>query len=77
MDDRFDRLKQILGDELGIDKDEITEEKSLKDDFGADSMDMFQIFVGMEVEYDIELDSDETEHVKTVGDLIQIVRDYT
>jgi acyl carrier protein len=40
-------------------------------------MDMFQIFVGMEVEYDIELDSDETEHVKTVGDLIQIVRDYT
>ena len=75
--DLFDRLKLILEDELGIDPEEIAEEKSLKEDYGADSMDLYQIFVAMEMEYEIELDADETDHVRTVGDLMQIIRDYT
>ena len=75
--ENYDALKQILEDELGIDADEIVEEKSLKDDYGADSMDLFQIFTAMEMEYDIELDSEETNHVRTVGDLMQIIKDYT
>ncbi len=76
MDD-FEKLYLILEDALGLDRDEITEDKNLKEDLGADSMDLFQIFVAMEVEYNIELDSDETDPVRTVGDLMQIVREYT
>ncbi len=72
----FDKLYKILEDELGIDAEEISEEKTLKDDLGADSMDLYQIFVAMEVEYDIELDTEETDQVSTVADLMQIVRDY-
>ncbi len=72
----FQALYDILEDALGIDRDEIQEEKKLREDLGADSVDLFQIFVAMEEEYKIELDTDETEHVSTIGDLMQIVRDY-
>ncbi|MBR2264763.1 MAG: acyl carrier protein [Firmicutes bacterium] len=72
----FQALYEILEDALGIDRDEIQEEKKLREDLGADSVDLFQIFVAMEEEYKIELDTDETEHVSTIGDLMQIVRDY-
>ena len=75
MDD-FLALYEILEDTLGIDRDEIQEEKKLREDLGADSVDMFQIYVAMEEEYKIELDTDETEHVSTIGDLMQIIRDY-
>ncbi|MCR5005165.1 MAG: acyl carrier protein [Clostridiales bacterium] len=75
MDD-FTALYEILEDTLGLDRNEIQEEKKLREDLGADSVDMFQIFVAMEEEYKIELDTDETEHVSTIGDLMQIIRDY-
>ena len=74
--EEFQALYEILEDALGIDRDEIQEEKKLREDLGADSVDLFQIFVAMEEEYKIELDTDETEHVSTIGDLMQIVRDY-
>ncbi len=75
MDD-FLALGQILEDALGIDRDEIQEDKKLREDLGADSVDLFQIYVAMEEEYGIELDTDETDHVSTIGDLMQIIRDY-
>ncbi len=75
MDD-FTALYEILEDTLGLDRNEIQEEKKLREDLGADSVDMLQIFVAMEEEYKIELDTDETEHVLTIGDLMQIIRDY-
>ena len=75
MDD-FLALGQILEDALGIDRDEIQEDKKLREDLGADSVDLFQIYVAMEEEYGIELDTDETDHVSTIGDLMQIIGDY-
>ena len=75
MDD-FLALGQILEDALGIDRDEIQEDKKLREDLGADSVDLFQVYVAMEEEYGIELDTDETDHVSTIGDLMQIIRDY-
>ena len=74
--DEFLALYEILEDALGLDRDEIQEEKKLREDLGADSVDLFQIYVAMEEEYEIELDTDETEHVSTIGDLMQIIRDY-
>lgn len=71
----FDKLQEIIAEELNVDMDEITEEKSLIDDFGADSIDLFQILMAIETEFDIEVDNEEAEHIRTVGDVVQLIQE--
>lgn len=71
----FEKLQEIIAEELNVESDEITEEKSLSDDLGADSVDLFQILMAVETEYDIEVDNEEAEHIHTVGDVMQLIRD--
>ena len=71
----FDKLQEIIAEELNVDTDEVTEEKSLIDDFGADSIDLFQILMAIETEFDIEVDNEEAEHIRTVGDVVQLIQE--
>ena len=71
----FDKLQEIIAEELNVDMDEVTEEKSLIDDFGADSIDLFQILMAIETEFDIEVDNEEAEHIRTVGDVVQLIQE--
>ncbi|MBQ1608537.1 MAG: acyl carrier protein, partial [Lachnospiraceae bacterium] len=64
----FEILKRVIAEVLNVDKDEITKDTTFIDDLGADSLDVFQIIMGVEEELDIEVDNDEAEKIVTVGD---------
>lgn len=64
----LEKIKAIIAEVLNIDADSITEDTTFVDDLGADSLDIFQIIMGIEEEYDIELDNESVEQIQTVGD---------
>ena len=64
----FEKLQGIIADVLNVDASDITMETTFVDDLGADSLDIFQIIMGIEEEFDIEIDNDDAEKIVTVGD---------
>ena len=70
----LEKLQDIISEVLNIEKDEITVDKSFVDDLGADSLDVFQIIMGIEEEFDIEIDNDEIQKIVTVGDAIDEIK---
>lgn len=73
----FEKLKEIIADVLNVNADEITEDTTFVDDLGADSLDIFQIIMGIEETYDIEIDNEEAEKIVTVGDAVEQIRNAT
>lgn len=70
----FEKLREIIADVMSIDPDEITEDVSFENDLGADSLDLFQIIMGIEDAFDIEIDTDEAEKIVTVGDAVEQIK---
>ncbi len=70
----FEKLKAIIADAMGIDEDGITPQTSFKEDLGADSLDVFQIVLGIEQEFDIEIPEDAVESIETVEDAVNAIR---
>ena len=70
----LEKIKAIIAEVLNIDADSITEATTFVDDLGADSLDIFQIIMGIEEEYDIELDNESVEQIQTVGDAVEAIR---
>ena len=64
----FEKLQEIIADVLNVETNDITEDTTFVDDLGADSLDIFQIIMGIEEEFDIEIDNDEAEKISTVQD---------
>ena len=69
----FEKVKAILADQLEFDEDKITMESSLVDDLGADSLDVVDLIMSLEEEFDIEIPDEEIEEIKTVGDLVRYI----
>ena len=67
----LEKIKELLVDQLGVDEDEVTLDASFKDDLGADSLDLFEMVMNLEEEYDIEVPAEELENIVTVGDMIE------
>ena len=67
-------LKKIIAEVLNVDEAEITKETTFIDDLGADSLDVFQIIMGVEEELDIEVNSDDAEKIVTVGDAVDLIK---
>ena len=70
----FEKLKGIIADVLNVDENEITMETTFVDDLGADSLDVFQIIMGIEEEFDIEIDQEEAEKFVSVGDAVEEIK---
>ena len=70
----FEKLQNIIADVLNIDKSKITPETTFVDDLGADSLDVFQIIMGIEEELDIEVNVEEAEKIVTVGDAVELIK---
>ena len=70
----FEKLQEIIADVLNVQKEEITPETTFVDDLGADSLDIFQIIMGIEEEFDIEIDNDEAEKLTTVQDAVDQIK---
>ena len=73
----FEKLQGIIADVLNVDATDITMETTFVDDLGADSLDIFQIIMGIEEEFDIEIDNDDAEKIVTVGDAVEQIRTAT
>ena len=70
----FEKLKKIIAEVLNVDEEEITMETTFVDDLGADSLDVFQIIMGLEEEFDIEIPNEEAEKIVTVGDAVEQIK---
>lgn len=70
----FEKLREIIADVMNIDEDEITEDASFENDLGADSLDIFQIIMGIEDAFDIDIDNDDAESIVTVGDAVEQIK---
>ena len=73
----FEKLKDIIVDVMGCNPDEITIDTTFVDDLGADSLDIFQIIMGIEETFDIEIDNDDAEQISTVGDAVEQIKNAT
>ena len=70
----FEKLQKIISEVLNVDEDEITMETTFVDDLGADSLDVFQIIMGIEEEFDIEIANEEAENIVTVADALEQIK---
>jgi acyl carrier protein len=71
----FDKIKAILIDQLDADEDDVTMEALIGDDLGADSLDIADIVMSIEEEFDIEVPDDQLQNIKTVGDIVKYIEE--
>ena len=71
----LEKLKTIIAEQMGVEADGITEKTSFVNDLSADSLDLFELVMGLEDEFGIEIPSEDLERIKTVGDVIQYLKD--
>ncbi len=72
----FEKIKEMVAENLGVDAGSITEESSFKDDLGADSLDLFELVMALEEEYGIEIPTEDLEQIATVGDVISYIESH-
>ena len=70
----FEKLQQIIAEVLNVDADEITMDTTFVDDLGADSLEVFQIIMGIEEEFDIEIPNEAAEKIVSVGDAVEAIK---
>ena len=70
----FEKIQNNIAEVLNVDKDEITMDTTFIDDLGADSLDVFQIIMGIEEEFDLEIPTEKAESIVTVGDAVEAIR---
>ena len=71
----FDKVKEIIVEQLGVAENAVTEEASFIDDLGADSLDIVELIMALEEEFDMEIPDADAEKVVTVGDVVEYIRD--
>lgn len=74
MSDTFDRVKKIIVERLGVDEAQITPEASFKEDLGADSLDVVELVMELEDEFDLEISDEEAEKVNKVGEVVAYIQ---
>ena len=70
----FDKLKKVIAEVLSVDPNEITEDTTFTEDLGADSLDLFQIVMGIEDVFHIEVSPEVAEKITTVGEALELIR---
>ena len=74
--DIFEKVKDLIADQLDVDdKDGIAMESSITDDLGADSLDVVDLVMALEDEFNVEIPEDQVENIKTVGDIVKYIED--
>ena len=70
----FEKLAEIIAEQLSVDPEDITMDTSFADDLGADSLDLVEVVVALEDELDISIDDDELRNIRTVGDAYELIK---
>jgi acyl carrier protein len=69
----FDRVKKVVVDQLDVNEDEVTAAASFVDDLGADSLDVVELVMGLEEEFDVEIPDEDAEKISTVEDAVKYI----
>ncbi|ANF96484.1 MULTISPECIES: acyl carrier protein [Paenibacillus] len=77
MSDVMERVKRIVIDRLGADEADIKLESSFKDDLGADSLDVVELVMELEDEFDLEISDEDAEKITTVGEVVNYIQSHT
>ncbi len=72
----FEKIRKILCEQFELEEDRVTMDSNLIGDLGADSLDVIDLAMSIEDEFDIEVPDDEIEKIKTVGDIVRFVEDH-
>lgn len=70
----FEKLRKVIAEVLNVDPEEITMDTTFTDDLGADSLDVFQIVMGIEEEFDIEIPAEQAEKISTVEEAVELIK---
>ena len=70
----FEKIKELIVENLGVEENQVTLEASFSDDLGADSLDLFELVMAFEEEYGIEIPAEDLEKIATVGDIIEYMK---
>ena len=73
--DVLDRVKELVVEQLGVDAEEVTEDASFVDDLGADSLDIVELEMAFEEEFDLEIPDEDAEKIRTVGDAVRYIKE--
>ena len=73
----FDKVKEIIAEQMSVSADKITLEASFADDLNADSLDIFQMISELEEAFDMEFSNEDAEKIKTVGDAVKYIQEKT
>lgn len=71
----FDKLKELVVDQLGVEEDEVTMEATMQDDLGADSLDLVDLVMSVEEEFGVKVADEDLENIKTVGDIVNYIEE--
>jgi acyl carrier protein len=74
--DVFEKVKKILCDQLDLEEEQVTEEAEVIEDLGADSLDIVDLVMTLEEEFDTEIPDEDIENLKTVGDIVKYIEDH-
>lgn len=77
MSTTFDRVKKVVVEQLEVSEDEVTEQASFMNDLNADSLDVVELVMGLEEEFDVEIPDQDAEKIATVGDAIAYIDNKT
>lgn len=69
----FEKVKEMLCEQLDVEEDKVTQEASIVDDLGADSLDVVDLIMSLEEEFDVEVPDEDVENMKTVGDIVKYI----
>lgn len=71
----IDKIKSIIVEQLGVEEDDVKMEASFVDDLGADSLDIVELVMALEEEFDLEIPDEDAEKIRTVGDAVKYIQD--
>lgn len=73
----FEKVRDIIVEQLGVDAEEVTMDSSFIDDLGADSLDIVELIMALEEEFDMEIPDEEAEKISTVGDVVEYIKAHS
>ena len=73
----FDKIKEIIVEQLGVDAEDVKMESSFIDDLGADSLDIVELIMALEEEFDLEIPDEEAEKFPTVGNVVEYIKEHS
>ncbi|MDD3839646.1 MAG: acyl carrier protein [Clostridia bacterium] len=73
----FEKVRNTIAEQLGIDEEEVSLESSFIDDLGADSLDIVELIMALEEEFEMEIPDEEAEKITTVGDVVEYIKEHS